>query len=72
MGEENEVVETDDYSGCELRIWAELSKDPGLTEAFQKGVDVHCYVATKLFGKEVTKKDKERTPAKTLNFGGRI
>lgn len=68
-GGPDEVVETDDYSGCELRIWAELSKDPGLTEAFQKGIDVHCYVASKLFGKEVTKKDPERTPAKTLNFG---
>lgn len=71
-GAEDELVETDDYSGCELRIWAELSKDPGLIEAFRKGVDVHCYVASKLFGKEVKKGDFERTPAKTLNFGGRI
>lgn len=68
-GEENEVVETDDYSGCELRIWAELSQDPGLLEAFNRGIDVHCHVASKLFGKNVTKKDPERTPAKTLNFG---
>lgn len=71
-GAPDEVVETDDYSGCELRIWAELSGDPGLTEAFQKGIDVHCYVASKLFGKEVGKKDRERSPAKTINFGGRI
>lgn len=68
-GTPDEVVETDDYSGCELRIWAELSGDPHLCEAFQKGVDVHCYVATKLFGKEITKKDPERSAAKTLNFG---
>lgn len=69
---ENEVVETDDYSGCELRIWAEISGDPKLKEAFQRGEDVHCYVASKLFDKKVTKKDPERTPGKTLNFGGRI
>jgi len=68
-GAPDEVVETDDYSGCELRIWAELSGDPHLCEAFQRGVDVHCYVATKLFRKEVTKKDKERTLGKTLTFG---
>jgi len=65
----DEVIETHDFSGCELRIWAELSRDPSLTEAFLKGVDVHCYVASKLFKKEVTKKDPERVPAKTLNFG---
>lgn len=70
-GEENEVVETDDYSGCELRIWAELSGDPHLTEAFQKGIDVHCYVASMLFGEDVKKGNPLRTPAKTLNFGGR-
>lgn len=69
-GAEEEVVETDDYSGCELRIWAELSEDPYLTEAFQKGIDVHCYVASMLFGQEVKKDNPLRTPAKTLNFGG--
>lgn len=68
-GAPDELVETHDYSGCELRIWAEISKDPGLTEAFQKGIDVHCYVASKIFKKDVQKKDKERNPAKTLNFG---
>lgn len=69
---DDEVVETDDYSGCELRIWAELSQDPHLMEAYARGEDIHCYAATKLFGVEVTKKnDKKhlRTPAKGLNFG---
>lgn len=68
-GAPDELVETHDYSGCELRIWAEISKDPGLCEAFQKGIDVHCYVASKIFKKDVQKKDKERNPAKTINFG---
>lgn len=65
----DEVIETHDYSACELRIWAEVSGDPKLTEAFDQGIDVHCYVASKLFQKEVGKKDPERTPAKALNFG---
>lgn len=68
------LVETDDYSGCELRIWAEVSEDPALMEAFQKKIDVHCMVASRLYGLEVTKKNENawmRTPAKSMNFGRR-
>jgi len=71
-GAEDELIETDDYSGCELRIWADLSGDPLLTAAYMKGVDVHCYVASMLFNTEVKKGNPLRTPAKTLNFGGRM
>lgn len=65
------VVETHDYSGCELRIWAHISQDPGLCKALREGIDLHCYVATKLYGKSVTKTENSalRTPAKSLNFG---
>lgn len=63
------VIETDDYSGCELRIWAEISGDPGLLHAFQNKIDVHCYVATKLYRVDVDKKNPLRSPAKNLNFG---
>jgi len=68
------VIETDDYSACELRIWAEVSEDPALLEAFQKGIDVHCMVASRMYGVEVTKHNENkalRTPAKSLNFGRR-
>lgn len=66
------VVETDDYSGCELRIWAEISKDPELMKAFMNNIDVHCHVATKCYRVEVTKTNENkrlRQPAKNLNFG---
>jgi DNA polymerase-1 len=68
---EDYVIETDDYSGCELRIWAHISKDPSLCKALNDGIDLHCYVASKLYGKNVTKTENKhlRTPAKTLNFG---
>jgi DNA polymerase-1 len=72
VAESNELIETHDYSGCELRILAELSQDPKLCEAFRTGQDVHCYVASVLYNKEVTKKNENaylRTPAKSLNFG---
>lgn len=65
------VVETDDYSGAELRIWAHISQDPALVDAFNKNIDVHCMVASKLYGKTVEKSDPLRTPAKSLNFGRR-
>lgn len=70
-GREGELVETDDFSGCELRIWAAISKDPELTRAFEQGVDVHCYVASKLYGLPVSKTENShlRAPAKGLNFG---
>lgn len=66
------IVETDDYSGCELRIWAELSQDPNLLKPLRDGADLHCYAASRLYGVEVTKKNENkhlRTPAKTMNFG---
>lgn len=71
-GDSNELVETDDFSGCELRIWAELSQDPKLCEAFRQGVDIHCYVASSVYNVPVTKKNENahlRTPAKAINFG---
>jgi len=66
------VVETDDYSGCELRIWAEISGDENLIDPLLRGEDLHCAVATRLYGVEVTKSNENkhlRTPAKNLNFG---
>jgi len=71
IGRPGELVETDDFSGCELRIWAAISKDPELTTAFKNGVDVHCYVASKLYGVPVSKTENThlRAPAKGLNFG---
>jgi len=65
------LIETDDYSGCELRILAHLSKDPQLCGALRRGEDLHCYVASKLYGKPVSKTENAhlRTPAKSLNFG---
>ncbi len=72
VAEEDYVVETDDYSGCELRIWAELSQDPNLLSPIRDGVDLHCYAASRLFGVHVTKDNENkalRVPAKQMNFG---
>lgn len=65
-------IATVDFSGAELRIMADQSGDPLMVEGFNSGTDFHCFVASMLFGKEVTKKNenaKLRQPAKTINFG---
>lgn len=59
-----------DYSQIELRVLAHLSKDPALTEAFQKGYDVHTLTAAAVFKVGETKVTKEmRSYAKIVNFG---
>ena len=59
-----------DYSQIELRLLADLSNDPELTEAFNSGLDIHRATASKLYRvpyEEVT--DDQRRRAKTANFG---
>lgn len=58
-----------DYSQCELRVLAMLSKDPALIQIYQSGQDLHDAVCDMMFG-EGSHKDKElRNLAKTINFG---
>ena len=59
-----------DYSQIELRIAAWLSGDPGLTQIFKDGRDVHTEVASRVFhvkAGEVTY--DQRRVAKVINFG---
>jgi DNA polymerase-1 len=59
-----------DYSQIELRVLAHISKDKGLTEAFEKGQDVHARTAAEIFEVDLDKvsSDQRRT-AKAVNFG---
>ncbi len=65
------MMVTADYSGCELRILAELSKDPAFLRVFQEGGDLHSLVASSMFGKQVSKTENPdlRSRAKAINFG---
>ena len=57
-----------DYSQIELRVAAELSRDPEMLRAYREGLDLHTLTAIKTSGKkEVTSDD--RFKAKALNFG---
>ena len=60
-----------DYATCELRILAEMSGDPVFAEAFARGEDLHARVASRVFGKPVSKSENPelRERAKAVNFG---
>jgi DNA polymerase-1 len=58
-----------DYAGAELRILAEMSKDPVYLRAFQDGQDLHAVVASRLFGVPVDQGHELRARAKAINFG---
>lgn len=59
-----------DYSQIEMRVLAMLSGDPGLTEIFRSGTDIHTAVAARVFRvapQDVTHEMRRR--AKVINFG---
>lgn len=59
-----------DYSQVELRMLAHFSEDPELVAAFERGQDIHSFVASQIYRvspPEVT--PEQRNIAKTVNFG---
>lgn len=55
-----------DYSQVELRLFAHMSEDENLIQAFQNNRDIHSETAKIIFGSD----DKEfRARAKAINFG---
>lgn len=59
-----------DYSQIELRIMAHLSEDPGLLNAFENEIDVHCATAAEVFGVSLDEVTTDmRRSAKAINFG---
>ncbi|MBB6130029.1 DNA polymerase I [Mucilaginibacter lappiensis] len=59
-----------DYSQIELRIIAEISKDPNMMQAFVDNLDIHTATAANVYGialNEVT--SDQRRNAKAVNFG---
>ena len=61
---------TADYSQIELRVLAHLARDPGLIDAFDRGVDVHTVTASKVFDEDESAVTPEhRRFAKVVNYG---
>ena len=68
--EDNSEIMSSDYSQIELRIFAHLSKNDKLIEAFNNNMDIHTKTAMDIFhvqAEEVTK--DMRRHAKAVNFG---
>lgn len=63
---EGYLVVAADYSQMELRLMAELSQDPVMVEAFQRGEDLHMVAARWIFGEGAG--EKERKIAKNCSF----
>lgn len=68
--EEDSLIMSSDYSQIELRIFAHLSKEEQLIEAFNHHIDIHTKTAMDIFkvGKDGVTKDMRRQ-AKAVNFG---
>lgn len=70
IAEKGHKLITADYSQAELRILAQLSKDPKFIEAFCSGGDLHKLTASQMFNVPVEDVQKSmRSAAKTINFG---
>jgi len=58
-----------DYSQIELRLAAHLSGDERMTEAFEKGMDIHALTASSVFGVPMDDVTGDmRRQAKVINF----
>ncbi len=70
VAKEGALLLSADYNQIELRLIAHLSKDPGLIYAFSKGLDVHCQVASGIYGIEPSEVTPvERNRAKMVAYG---
>jgi DNA polymerase-1 len=59
-----------DYSQIELRLAAHMAGDPGMTEAFRRGEDIHAATAAAVYGVPLAQVTPEmRRHAKAVNFG---
>jgi DNA polymerase-1 len=68
--DENHSIVSADYSQIELRIIAEISKDPNMRQAFVDNIDIHTATAAKVYGIGLDEVDStQRRNAKAVNFG---
>lgn len=58
-----------DYSQIELRIFAHITGDPVMTEAFNRGEDIHAQTARAVFGAKTKEQEAQvRRLSKIVNF----
>lgn len=68
--DDDHILISADYSQIELRIIAEISKDPNMMDAFLNNIDIHTATAAKVYGVAIEEVDTTmRRNAKSVNFG---
>jgi len=68
--DEGHTIVSADYSQIELRIIAEISKDPNMTDAFVQNLDIHTATAANVYGVALDQvSSDQRRNAKAVNFG---
>ena len=69
IAEPGNVLVSADYSQIELRLFAHVSRDPELVQAFASGEDIHKYTAGRIYGLPVSQVTSDmRRNAKTVNY----
>ena len=59
-----------DYNQIELRCIAHLANDPGLIDAFNRGIDIHSATAARVFGVDASSVTSDmRSQAKMISYG---
>ncbi|MBX0312772.1 MAG: hypothetical protein JHC31_13565, partial [Sulfurihydrogenibium sp.] len=67
---EDKVYVVADFPQIELRLGALIWHEDNMIEAFEKGVDLHKYTASVIYGKDIEEIEKtERQISKSANFG---
>ena len=70
LPDENSLLLSSDYSQVELRIFAHMSHEANLIQAFIDGKDIHTKTASDIFNVPMEEVTKEmRRNAKAVNFG---
>ncbi len=68
--DDDSVIMSSDYSQIELRIFAHISKEDNLIQAFMDDKDIHTKTASDIFHVPMDKVTKDmRRSAKAVNFG---
>ncbi len=68
--DEDSVLLSSDYSQVELRVFASMSNEANLIDAFNSGKDIHAKTASDIFGVPIEEVTKDmRRKAKAVNFG---
>jgi len=63
------VLMSADYSQIELRVFAHITGDPVMTEAFNRGEDIHAQTARSVFGAKTKEEEAAmRRVSKIVNF----